>query len=179
MNRLKNKKGFTLIELLVVISIILILVGFIMPQIGGAKAKARHAKCMNNLRVIGSALIMYASDHSGQFPGDLSDLYPNYIGDADVFDCPSTSDKPTVAGDKVTSEDYVYAPNLSDEEDSGTAVAADKGMAHNNGTKRNVLFVTGTVKSLEASDITTGTENKDGQITLDALTNSVGGGSSS
>ena len=168
MNYMRNNKGFTLIELLVVISIILILVSFVVPQIGGARAKARLVKCANNLRVIGSALIMYADDNDGQFPGDLSGLYPSYIGDHETFDCPSGAGAATVSGGSVTSPDYVYQPGLSDESGGGTPVAADADGNHSG--KRNVLFATGSVKSLDSSEIGTG----DGQVDLSAVTQTVG-----
>ncbi len=160
--------GFTLIELLVVISIILILVSFVVPQIGGAREKARKAKCLNNLRVMGSALLIYADDHGGSYPGDLSELYPDYIGDPNVFDCPSTTAKPTVSSGTVTSADYVYRPGLTDAESSGTAVAADAD-AHHAG-KRCVLFATGSVRDLDSSEIGTG----DGQVDLSEVTETVG-----
>jgi len=169
MNMLKKKRGFTLIELLVVISIILILVSFVVPQIGGARAKARLVKCANNLRVIGSALIMYADDNDGQFPADLSALYPTYIGDHETFDCPSGGGTATVSGGTVTSADYVYAPGLSDETSGGTAVVADAAGNHGGG-ERNTLYATGSVKSLDAGDVGSG----DGQTDLSAVTQTVG-----
>ncbi len=164
----KNKKGFTLIELLVVISIILILVTFVVPQIGGARAKARKVKCLNNLRVIGSALLMYADDNGGAFPGDLSDLYPDYIDDPSVFDCPSTQATPVVSGGNVSSADYVYCPGLSDESSAGTAVVADADGNHDGG--RGVLFATGSVRFIATDEIGTG----DGQVDLSSVTQTVG-----
>ncbi len=169
MTTLKKKQGFTLIELLVVISIILILVSFVVPQIGGARAKARMVKCANNLRVIGTALIMYADDNGGAFPAGLSGLYPTYVGDHTTFDCPSTAATASVSGGTVTSADYVYAPGLTDESSGGTAVVADAAVNHGSGD-RNALYVTGSVKKLTSADMGTG----DGQTDLTAVTQTVG-----
>jgi prepilin-type N-terminal cleavage/methylation domain-containing protein len=168
MMNVRKRSGFTLIELLVVISIILILVSFVVPQIGGARAKARVVKCANNLRVIGSALVMYADENGGAFPADLSGLYPTYVGDHMTFDCPSTAAEPTVAGGVVTSADYVYQPGLTDESSGGTPVAADADGNHSNG--RNVVFATGSVRFVETADIGAG----DGQVDLSAVTQTVG-----
>lgn len=60
--------AFTLVELLVVMFIISILVSLTLPSIGSAMERGRRAKCMNNLREIGTGFNMYANDHEGKLP---------------------------------------------------------------------------------------------------------------
>lgn len=55
--------AFTLIELLVVVAIIAILAGMLMPAISGAREKGRSIGCMNNLRSLGLAFMIYANEN--------------------------------------------------------------------------------------------------------------------
>jgi prepilin-type N-terminal cleavage/methylation domain-containing protein len=75
---LSKSKGFTLIELLVVIAIIGILATIVMVSLNTARAKARDARRISDVRQLQLALQMYY-DAIGSYPAALSGLAPTYI----------------------------------------------------------------------------------------------------
>ncbi len=57
---MRRKIGFTLIELLVVIAIIAVLMAILMPALNRAREQGKRATCLNNLKQLTLAWIMYA-----------------------------------------------------------------------------------------------------------------------
>jgi len=75
------RRGFTLIELLVVIAIIAILAAILFPVFAQARAKARQAACMSNMKQVGIGIMTYATDYDETLPGDTP-LNTNGITDS-------------------------------------------------------------------------------------------------
>ncbi len=79
-----KRKGVTLIEVLIVVAIITLLIGLLMPVYNDVRRKARIVPCTSNLKQIGSALLLYASDWNGYAPPFTNYLptgkyYPNAV----------------------------------------------------------------------------------------------------
>lgn len=111
-----GKHGFTLVELLVVVSVIGILAALLLTVLSRAKARARQAQCINNVRQLGLALQEFRTDHNSYPPNlDPSDKSENrnWVGALDyqmgqhqaagsytpkgVWDCPAAN-RPTGPG---------------------------------------------------------------------------------
>lgn len=71
---LSKPDGFTLVELLVVIAIIAILAGLLLPALSKANSKAQSVGCMNNLKQLQLAWQLYADDHDGVMPPNITGL---------------------------------------------------------------------------------------------------------
>lgn len=70
-----RRRGFTLVELLVVIGIIALLVSILLPALNKARDAATITSCLSNMRQLGTAMQMYASDWRGFCPGNYGPVY--------------------------------------------------------------------------------------------------------
>lgn len=62
------RRAFTLLELLVVIAVIAVMIGILLPALGGARAAGRDVVCLANLRSIMMACSSYSDDNRGYGP---------------------------------------------------------------------------------------------------------------
>lgn len=76
--RRSSQKGFSLIELIVVVTIIGILAGIALINVGTAQRKARESALRDNLFTMRKAIDNFYADKQ-RYPADLNELVPNYI----------------------------------------------------------------------------------------------------
>lgn len=64
----RGRRGLTLAELMVVIAIIAVLGSLVISAVGSARRSALTAACLSNLRQVGMAAVLYASEHNERYP---------------------------------------------------------------------------------------------------------------
>lgn len=65
-------RAFTLIELIACIGIIAIIASLLIAGLSATKQHARGVRCVNNLREIGVAVLLYAANNKNTLPGPFS-----------------------------------------------------------------------------------------------------------
>jgi prepilin-type N-terminal cleavage/methylation domain-containing protein/prepilin-type processing-associated H-X9-DG protein len=105
--------GFTLIEVLVTVAIIGLLISILLPALSGARAQARRAVCMSNLRQVGLAATYYAQQYQ-RYPRAYwsrdkrwMDAVKPYISKkSNVYCCPADPEQIAVIWDPTIIQSY-------------------------------------------------------------------------
>jgi prepilin-type N-terminal cleavage/methylation domain-containing protein/prepilin-type processing-associated H-X9-DG protein len=101
--------AFTLMELLAALAIMAILVAFLYPAIMSAADRSKSAKCLSNLKQLGTAIMSYTADNNGWMPAPKDNPYSGsgerwvtlvkpYVGEQkgrnSILCCPAEKNQP-------------------------------------------------------------------------------------
>jgi prepilin-type N-terminal cleavage/methylation domain-containing protein/prepilin-type processing-associated H-X9-DG protein len=84
-----KSRGFTLIELLVVIAIIAVLMAILMPSLQRAREQGKRAACLNCLKQLGLAWIVYADEFNDKIVNGEADADQADVGRCGVGSAPT------------------------------------------------------------------------------------------
>ena len=65
---MRRTRAFSLIEILVVMGILAILAAIVFPIVSGAKRSTKKVSSISNMRQIGTAIMLYATDYDDMYP---------------------------------------------------------------------------------------------------------------
>ncbi|MBR6022192.1 MAG: type II secretion system protein [Kiritimatiellae bacterium] len=119
-----KRSGFTLVEILVVLAVMALLATILIPSVTSGLARARRARCLNNLKAMGGVLTAYGADHRGKMPnvGSGADyetltemikgLYEDeYLESLELLACPTDTGRTPCRG--ADAESFTTSANCS------------------------------------------------------------------
>ena len=75
----RNHRRELLIMGMVSVSVIIVFLIFVVPNIFSERAGCEYTQCRSNMKNIGTALELFASDNDGLYPPTLNNLTPDYL----------------------------------------------------------------------------------------------------
>ena len=154
----KAEKAMTLLEVLVVIATLFVVFAYLVPR--QHPPTAFPAVCMNHLRQVDVAFIMYADENKGDLPMQVStnddgtreylnEAFPHYqkiapyIDAMSVFLCPAEKDRrPAIDSRQLTDTNLSYFLNadVSTNDPSTSILAGDRSLQANGHVVSHGLF---------------------------------------
>jgi prepilin-type processing-associated H-X9-DG protein len=135
MNKISLQSGFSLVELFALIAVLLLVAYFAVPSGDTGKTKSARLQCFNNLKSVGLAARIYATDNNGLMPGayflsnkiDLATIdtascfriFSNQLSTPKILVCPSDSRaQATASFTNLTTKNISYFLSLTAHETS-------------------------------------------------------------
>ncbi|MCC6794634.1 MAG: DUF1559 domain-containing protein [Candidatus Hydrogenedentes bacterium] len=130
------------------VSILGVLAGIGLPAMSRAREAARRAECQNHIKQILLATEHWRQDHpdAQANPEKMSDLYPEYIKDSNVFECPVSQISDSDPVDDWSA--YAFNPDWS--EDADAPVILEKSITNHLPRGRHVAYGNGRVEFQKA-----------------------------
>jgi prepilin-type N-terminal cleavage/methylation domain-containing protein/prepilin-type processing-associated H-X9-DG protein len=124
-SELAMRGGMTLFEVLVVIAVVLVVAAFLLPALAPRHRYSPTIRCVNNLKQVGRAFIVWAGDNNDKFPMELSvtnsgtmeltgtgevwrhfDVMSNELSTPKLLFCPTDTDSKRTMANQFASAGY-------------------------------------------------------------------------
>src|SRR4026209_2099758 len=69
--RKRSRTAFTLLELVAMVAVVFLLVAFVLPAVRPRRYYGHRIKCVNNLKNVGLAFRIFATDNGDRFPAEV------------------------------------------------------------------------------------------------------------
>src|ERR1700722_5091028 len=183
---IRNAKAFTLIELIGVTVVVVVLLVFIIPRPNRSHSNAPRITCVNNLKEIGLAYLVWANDHNDRFPASdsASDggwiesltsadqgfrcwtnyaIMANELGQVPkLLICPADKRKPANTWPNFANTNLSYFVGVSaDEKHPQSQLAGDRNLGAGTKSDRNFGF---SPESGQGNDVAIQTNSQDGPV---------------
>ncbi|MBN1807625.1 MAG: DUF4190 domain-containing protein [Planctomycetes bacterium] len=122
------------------------------PALVSSKQHAYMTKDMVNLKQLGMAAQMYADDNDDKFPDNLSELYPDYVGDIKLFLDPWHTDAVITEDSIDTLSSYTIVPGMTVFKDVNTILIYNLSQMDKQ-DKVNVYFVGHNVEPMFVNEL--------------------------
>jgi prepilin-type processing-associated H-X9-DG protein len=117
-----------------------------------ARSGARRARCLKNLQELAGAEATWSMEHDGKFSNRLSDLYPKYVSNLELFSCPSPDGEDITRKEDIDSKtSYILRKGLTRASPPTEVLIYERHASHEGG--HNVAFLDTHVETLSASRI--------------------------
>src|SRR3979490_2919215 len=99
----QSNRGFSRVELFIVLGVLAVLAATLLTAMARSREPGQRIGCVNNLRQLGVAMLIYSSENDGMFPPRVvRPSWParlqQYYKDLSVLRCPSDISAPTAPG---------------------------------------------------------------------------------
>ena len=152
MKTISRQAGFSLVEAIAIAAIVVLLVYLALPRFYNPRVCSTRIKCVSNLKNIGLAARIYATDHNDQFPGsffisnsvdlasvttaDYFRMLSNELSTPKILLCPKDENRPEAAQwTNMLSKNISYFASLTAQEHwPQTFLAGDRNLQINGKT---------------------------------------------
>ncbi|MDB6131515.1 MAG: hypothetical protein JWM04_2622 [Verrucomicrobiales bacterium] len=104
---MKHRDAFTLLEVVICLGSLLVVGLLLLPGLGRTHVRSSRVSCVSNLKQIGVAFRLFANDHDGKYPAQLSRTNDGLL---EISDSASAADYFSILQSELASQKILVCP---------------------------------------------------------------------